>query len=64
MMFKFIHDTVILKALIHDDLLNLGMPRVRFQHAARANGIQWIKSIFSVIVFVSDDRQTEKTQMC
>jgi len=40
------------------------MPRVRFPHAARANGIQSIESIFSIIVFVSDDRQTEKTQMC
>ena len=40
MMFKFIHDTFILKALIHNDLLHHGMPRVRFQHAARANGIQ------------------------
>jgi len=62
-MFNIIHDTDILKSLIHDDLLHLGMPRVRFQRAARANEIQWIKSIFTCIVFVSDDRQTEKTQM-
>ena len=46
MMFKFIHDTFILQVHIHDDMLHLGMPRVRFQHAARANGIKWIKSIF------------------
>jgi len=63
MMFNIIHETFILKPLTYDDLLHLGMPHVRFQHAARANGIQWIKSIFSIIVFVSDDRQTEKTQM-
>ena len=39
------------------------MSRVRFQRAARADGIERMKSIFSITVFVSDDRQTEKTQM-
>jgi len=53
MMFNIIHDTGILKSFIRDDLLHHGMPRVRFQRAARANEIQWIKSMFSVIVFVS-----------
>ena len=47
------HDTGIPKSFIHDDLLHHGMLRVRFQRAARANGI----------VFVSGDMQTEKTQM-
>jgi len=63
MMFYIIYDTFILKPLIHDDPLHLGMPRVRFPRAARANGNQTRESIFSNIVFVSDDRQTEKTQM-
>jgi len=31
-----------LKSLIHDDPLHLSMPRMRFQRAGRANGIQWI----------------------
>jgi len=63
MLFYIIYDTFILKPLIYDDLLRLGIPRVRFPRAARANAIQSIESIFFITVFVSDDRQTEKTQM-
>ena len=49
-----------LKSFIHDVLLYLGMARVRFHHAARANEIQLIKSFYFLIIFVSNDRQTEK----
>ena len=49
-----------LKSFIHDALLYLGMARLRFCHAAHASGIQRINYFFFLIIFVSNDRQTEK----
>ena len=52
MIFNIICNKTMLKSFIHYALLYLDMARVRFHHAARANGIRW-KNFFSFLLYLS-----------